>query len=383
MLKFFKFQFNPRSPEFRANPYPFYERLRAEAPIFYWADRDMWLISQYADCKTLLRDNRLGHHATPGNSMLFQNPPDHTRLRGLVNKAFTPRMVERWRDTAQALTDQLLDKVQAQGHMDIIADLAYPLPLVIIAEMMGVPPEDHVKFQNWSEIVTRDLDIDQDPVVGEQSSLAIQAFEAYFAELIAQRRQEPSDDLLTDLVEAEEAGDKLRETELHTTARLLLIAGHETTVNLIGNAVLTLLQHPEQKQKLQQDPKLIQTAIEEVLRYESPIQFVSRRPLEPVHYKGHCLSSGQEVLFLLAGANRDPAQFVEPNTFDITRQKNAHLAFSHGIHYCVGAPLARLESQIAINTLLHRFSNLALATDNLIYRDNFLFHGLEILPVSF
>lgn len=376
-------KFDPQSPEFRRNPYPYYEILRHAVPIYFWQEQNAWFIVNYADCKALLRDNRLGHNASPGNSMLFQNPPDHTRLRSLVNVAFTPRMVEQYRETAQKITDDLLDKVAGQGQMDLIADLAYPLPVIIIAEMLGVPPEDHAIFQAWSHQLVQGLDLIDTSHLAEKHSAAIEAFQAYFAKLIAARRQKPKDDLLTALVQAEADGERLTESELYTTSRLLLIAGHETTVNLIGNSVLALLQNPNQRALLAANPNLITPAVEEFLRYDSPIQLVGRTALEEVVYEGHTFQKGQAIYALLGAANRDPAQFKNAATLDITRQKNPHLAFSHGIHYCLGAPLARLEGQIAINTLLQRLPHLALNTDTLTYRDNFVFRGLETLPVTF
>ncbi|MEM7033395.1 MAG: cytochrome P450 [Chloroflexota bacterium] len=377
-------EFDPRSPEFRRNPYPYYHMLRQAAPIFFWEANNSWFIVNHEDCRDLLRDNRLGHHPVPGNSMLFQNPPDHTRMRSLVNKAFTPRMVEQYRHTAQAVTDDLLDKVFDQGEMDIVADLAYPLPVIIIAEMMGVPADDHVVFQEWSQIMIKGLDLAE---ISEQLDAklthAVDAFVNYFQALIDARRHEPKNDLLTALVQAEESGDKLTEHELHTTLRLLLIAGHETTVNLIGNGMLALLKNPEQLRLLQANPDLAATAVEELLRYDSPVQLVGRNVLEPFEYKGHHFQKGQGIHCLLGGANRDPAQFTDPETLDISRKKNLHLAFSHGIHYCLGAPLARLEAQVAVNTLLKRMPNVRLAADTLTYRDNLVIRGLESLPVAF
>ena len=375
-------QFDPTSPEFRTHPYPFYDQLRAFAPMFYWEPYNMWFFTRYEDCRTLLSDRRLGHTPTPGNSMLFQNPPDHTRLRGLVNRAFTPRMIERYRDRIQAITDSLLDDVQADGHMDLIAQFAYLLPVTLIAEMLGVPTEDHVLFQQWSKQLVKGLDLVDKTTVQEGMEAAAHGFNSYFSSLLEARRATPQDDLLSALVAAEAAGDRLSETELYTTCRLLLVAGHETTVNLIGNGVLALLRHDEQRQLLQTHPELIAPAVEELLRYDGPIQFNGRTVLEDVAYQGQTMRQGQTVALLIGAANRDPAQFEQPNQLDLTRRNNAHLAFGHGIHYCLGAPLARLEGQIAINTLLKRLPTLQLATETLTYQDNFVFRGLESFPVS-
>ncbi len=374
-------QFDPTSPAFRAQPYPYYDQLRALAPIFYWEPEDMWFLSRYEDCKTLLTERRLGH-LEPGISMLFQNPPDHTRLRGLVNRAFTPRMVEQNRSRVQAITNRLLDDVQADGGMDLIAKFAYLLPVTVIAEMLGVPPEDHVVFQQWSKILVKSLDLGDHPDVQEQLEGVLESFRTYFSGLIAERRGTPKDDLLSALVEAEEAGDRLSETELYATCQLLLVAGHETTVNLIGNGVLALLRDPDAMRRLQNEPELTASAVEELLRYDSPIQLISRSALEDMTYRDITFRRGQRVAFLLGAANRDPAQFEQPNALDLARDNNAHLAFGGGIHYCLGAPLARLEGQIAIHTLLQRMPGLKLETEALTYQDNYVFRGVEALPVS-
>lgn len=375
-------QFDPTSPAFRTHPYPFYDQLRAFAPIFFWEPQNMWFLTRYHDCKALLSERRLGHIPTPGNSMLFQNPPDHTRLRGLVNRAFTPRMIEQYRDRVQVITHQLLDDVQADRHMDLIAKFAYLLPVTVIAEMLGVPSADHVLFQQWSKQLVKGLDLIDKTALQEPLEAAIQAFNTYFSSLMAERRIAPQDDLLSALVAAEETGDRLNESELYATCRLLLVAGHETTVNLIGNGVLALLRHDDQRQHLQDHPELIASAVEELLRYDGPIQLISRTVLEEMTYQGHTLHQGQLVAFLIGAANRDVAQFEQPNQLDLTRRNNTHLAFGHGIHYCLGAPLARLEGQIAINTLLQRMPNLRLETEALTYQDNFVFRGLETFPVS-
>jgi len=375
-------QFDPTSPEFRAYPYPFYDQLRSLAPIFYWEPGNMWFLTRYEDCRALLSEKRLGHeNVSP--SMLFQNPPDHTRLRGLVSRAFTPRMIEQYRDRVQAITHRLLEAVQADGHMDLIAQFAYLLPVTLIAEMLGVPPEDHRLFQQWSKQLVKGLDlIDKTAEVQEELETAIAAFNAYFSSLIEARRTAPQDDLLSALVAAEASGDRLSEPELYATCRLLLVAGHETTVNLIGNGVLALLRHEDPLRQLQEHPELIAPAIEELLRYDGPIQLISRTVLEEVVYQGHTLRQGQVVGFLIGAANRDPEQFEQPGQLDLTRRHNPHLAFGHGIHYCLGAPLARLEGQIAINALLQCMPKLTLATETLTYQDNFVFRGLEALPVS-
>jgi cytochrome P450 len=389
-------QFDPRSPHFRRDPYPVYDQLRSQAPIFFWAAWGMTFLSTHADCSELLRDNRLGRF-TGGegppeqaalskmfsNWLLLQNPPDHTRLRGLVHKAFTPRMVEQLRGTIQQITDQLLGQVQDAGQLDLIADFAYPLPVTVIAEMLGVPEEDRDIFHRWSDALARSLDLTDDPAVYNCASVAAAEFTDYLRDLTDRRRVAPTDDLLSALVAVEEAGEHLTADELYATSALLLVAGHETTINLIGNGTLALLRHRDQLDLLQRQPGLIKTAIEELLRYDSPVQMTSRMVLEEMTYKGHAFQRGQEIAFMLGAANHDPAVFANPHKLDITREKNPHLSFGGGIHYCLGAPLARLEGQIAIQTLLRRLPKLHLATAQPVYRDNYVLRGLEDLPVVF
>jgi len=389
-------QFDPRSPDFRRDPYPYYDLLRSAAPVFYWEAWNIFFLTRHADCSEFLRDNRLAHgnmgEPSPeprplfdmqSNWMLFKNPPDHTRLRSLVHKAFTPRMVEQLRGIIQAITDQLLDQVQANGQMDLIAALAYPLPVTAIAEMLGVPEEDRHTFHEWSDALARSLDLTEDPAVYERANRAAATFTLYLRELANRRRVEPRNDLISALVAVEEAGDHLTEAELYGTCSLLLIAGHETTINLIGNGTLALLQHPDQLRLLQQNPALLKAAVEELLRYDSPVQMTSRVALETVEIHGQTVQPGQQVSFMLGAANRDPAVFANPHGLDVTRKNNPHLALGSGIHYCLGAPLARLEGQIAIETLLRRMPNLALATATPVYRDNYVLRGLEALAVTF
>jgi cytochrome P450 len=390
------FHFDPRSPEFRRNPYPTYDLLRSHAPIFYWDTWGITFLSRHDDCTELLRDNRLGRanygEPPPGQAalwqmtndwMLLQNPPDHTRLRGLVHKAFTPRMVEQLRGKIQEITNHLLDRVQHQGEMELIADLAYPLPVTVIAEMLGVPEDDRDTFHQWSDALGRSLDLTDDPAVYERASGAAAEFTDYLRELANRRRREPTDDLLSALVTVEEQGEHLTENELYATSALLLVAGHETTINLIGNGALALLRNPAQLRLLQERPALSKTAVEELLRYDSPVQMTARMALEDVEYKSMTLHRGQEVAFLLGAANHDPAVFEKPQVLDITRQRNPHLSFGGGIHYCLGAPLARLEGQIAFETLLRRMPDLQLATEIPAYRDNYVLRGLEVLHVTF
>ncbi len=402
--------FDPLSPEFRANPYPYYGFLRQGMPIFYMADWNMWFCTRYEDCTNLLRDNRLGHEILrvktleemgwqasedqPDNYatlnriqrrwMLFRDPPDHTRLRGLVHKAFTPRMVERLREHIEQITTDLLDAVQGHGKMDIVDDLAVPLPVTVIAEMLGVPLEDRDTFREWSNALAGTLDLTGGETrIWDDAADAAVEFDRYFRALTEKRRADPQDDLLSALIQAEEAGDRLTEDELISTCILLLIAGHETTVNLIGNGMKALLQNADQHQKLKDHPELMKSAIEEMLRYDSPVQMTSRWVLEDIEVDGNKFKTGHQVAVMFAAANRDPDRFDNPDQFDITRENNKHLSFGNGIHFCLGAPLARLEAQIAIDALIRRMPQMQLATDDFEYRKTYILRGLTSLPVTF
>ena len=390
-------EFDPRAPAFRADPYPFYDMLRAFAPIFYWKPWGMWFLTAYEDCHALLRDDRFGHlplsvaAAPPRQRALWQmqthwlltmNPPDHTRLRGLVQKAFTPRAVAQLRDTVQRLTEGLIDNMAGQERVDVVADLAYPLPVAVICEMLGVPPADQGRFHGWSAAIVRSLDLTDETAVYERASAAAAEMTAYFDELLAERRARPRADILSALVAAEEAGDRLTREELFATCALLLVAGHETTVNLIGNGTLALLRHPDQWRRLREEPGIAASAVEELLRYDSPVQLTSRAALEDVTYKGQRFPRGTFVTFLLGAANHDPAVFADPGRLDLGRANNRHLAFGGGIHYCLGAPLARLEGEIALGTLARRLPGLALAAGAPVYRDNVALRGLEALPAT-
>jgi cytochrome P450 len=391
-------QFDPLSPEFRLNPYPTYDMLRQHAPVFFWDRWQFYFLSRYDDCATLLRDNLLGRgsineeHAPESQKdllrlqkdwMLLKDPPDHTRLRNLVFKAFTPRMVEQLRNTIQAITDRLLDEVQEKGELDLMAALAYPLPVTVIAEMLGIPRDDQDQFHDWSNALARSLDLTDDTAVYDEASQAAADFTDYLADLAEQRRRQPQNDLLSALVAVENEGEHLTANELYATSSLLFVAGHETTINLIGNGMLALLRHPDQLALLRENSGLMKTAVEELLRYDSPVQMTSRMALADIEYKEHTFKRGTQVAFLLGAANHDPERFEKPSQLDITRQKNQHLSFGGGIHYCLGAPLARLEGEIALTTLLRRMPNLQLATEAPEYGDNYLLRGLKSLPLTF
>jgi cytochrome P450 len=391
--------FNPMDPAFVADPYPTYRQLRTEDPVHH-SPLGFWVLTRYDDVVAALRDPRLAKEAIAafvaarfgapvpimGLSMLDRDPPDHTRLRSLVSKAFTPRVVEGLRPRVQQIVDGLIARAREKGSMDLIEEFAYPIPVNVICEMLGVPVEDHERFKGWSLDIARGLDsilLPPDSDVPKRSVASRTALAAYFRELIAKRRASPRADLLSGLIAAEEAGDKLSENELLATCILLLIAGHETTVNLIGNGTLALLRHPDQLRRLRDNPALIGTAVEELLRFDGPVQRTARIPSEDVVIDGRTIAKGEMVMPFIGAADRDPVQFPDPDRLDIGRTDNRHIAFGWGIHFCLGAPLARVEGQIAINTLVQRLPKLALATDTPRFRESLTLRGLASLPVQF
>jgi cytochrome P450 PksS len=393
-------------PAFREDPYPTYARMRASAPVCRTTMPDKqvaWLVTRYDDVLTLLKDPRFLNDGASVRSaeqrarmpwvpsvfkkimlnMLSVDAPDHTRLRGLVHKAFTPRLIETMRLRITALTNQLLDNVQLQGRMDLVRDYASPLPATIIAEIMGAPIEDRHRFHRCSNALISGSTHRWGMLLAAPH---VWSFLRYIRGLIKMRQACPGDDLVSALVAAREAGDRLSDDELLSMILLLLVAGHETTVNLIGNGVLALLDHPEQTERLRSEPELIKTAVEELLRYDSPVQFASERyPCEDVTIAGITIPRGEMIQPVLGSANRDERQFDRPDDLDLTREPNKHLAFGQGMHYCVGAALARLEGQIAITTLLRRFPDLRLDVPrNMLRRRAGLgLRGLESLPVAF
>jgi cytochrome P450 len=390
-------------PDVQADPYPFYHRLRAADPV-HWEATMGWVLTRHADVVATLRDSRfsaervgfsldwlpldLQETLAPATrafvrQMLFLDPPDHTLLRGLVSKAFTPRVVEGMRPRVQEIVDRLVDGFQDSSEVDVIRALAFPLPVVVIAEMLGVPPEDHAQFTRW----TADLGalIDGTNLTAERAMSALQGLMAlmdYFRRIIADHRARPRNDLLQGLIAAEDRGDVLSEDELLGNCMLLLAAGHGTTTHLIGNGLLALLRHPNQLRLLRDTPALIGTAVAELLRYDGTVQITSRLAHEDLQIGEQQIRAGENVFTILGAANRDPAQFPDPDRLDITRQENRHVAFGHGIHYCLGAPLAILEGQIALGTLVRRLPNMCLAADDLVWQPSQVFRGLAALPVT-
>ncbi len=390
------------SLEAKRDPIQFSAHVREMGPLLRFASpftlEDGWLITGYAQGSEVLRDQRFlkdpqkfaraESEQAPKRNTFFTtrrdlftvDPPDHTRLRGLLSKAFTPRMIEQLRPRIQQITDELLDAVQAQGNMDLIADFAFPLPITVISEMLGIPVADRQQFRAWSQNVANGFTggLDQEKVAS-----ALNAFTQYIKALLAEKREHAGNDLVSELVRTEINGDRLQENELISTVFLLIIAGHETTVNLISNSMLALFQHPEQMHLLRSSPALIDSAIEELLRYTFPVFLSSMRWAgEDILLHGEVIRKGEAVFVLLMGANTDPQQFTRPEDLDIMRQENQHLSFGKGIHYCLGAPLARLEGQIAVGTLLQRFPDLHLAVEFEQLNWSNL-RGLTSLPVKF
>ena len=393
------------SPQFWADPFPFFARLRDTEPVYGTALRDktpIWLVTRYEDVNLLFKDERFAKNRYSAmteeqlrkqpwvppmfrpleRNMLDLDPPDHTRLRALVHKGFTPRLIENMRERIEILANQLLDSVANKGEMDLIRDYALPLPMTIITEILGVPTRDRDKFHKWSKSIVSVNSLKVPWTVIPN----IWFFNRYLRGFFKVRRNDLKDDLVSALIKAEEAGDSLSEDELLAMVFLLLIAGHETTVNLISNGVLALLENPDQMEKLRGDPSLIKSAVEEMLRYTSPVFLSTERfPREDVTIQGVTIPRGGMTFGAIGSANRDERAFMNPDTLDITRDPNKHLGFGFGIHFCLGAPLARLEAQIAINILLDRLRNLRLkgSADSLTWRQSLVLRGLDALPLKF
>ena len=392
-----------RDPNFYQDPYPTYHQLQQQVPIFYWEEHDMWTFTRHEDVSAILRDRRFGRQMTHIKSreelglpperadlkpfydvdrlsLLDLEPPAHTRLRQLVQKAFMARQIERLRVRIAALSHELIDKMEVQGNQNLLEAFATPIPVIVIAELLGVPAAMADQLLAWSHAMVRMYELARTPEMEQAAVQAAVEFVAYLRGYVAQRRKQPKDDLITKLIEVEEAGEKLTEDELISTCILLLNAGHEATVNVIGNGVYQLLQRPEQWRLWRENAEITKTAIEELLRYDTPLHQFNRWVLEDLDYKGHAFRQGMQVSLLLGAANRDPARFTQPDELVLTRPKNPHVSLGAGIHFCLGAPLARLELQIALPILLQRLPNLQLA-EQPRYRNTYHFHGLEKLLV--
>lgn len=397
--------YDPRRPEVIADPFPVFQELREQAPLYHSSVLGGWVLTRYDDVKTAISDRRFSAdrmrpffgqlpareqmaYATLRDSIsrwaVFHDPPEHTRLRSLMNKAFTARAIERLEPRIRVLIDRLLDRVIEQGEMDLIADLAYPLPASVILEMLGLPCDDLDRIKIWSDELALFVGSSVNtPDKYQRATDSITAMNKYFRVEIQRRRHTPGDDLLTALLGAQEQGDLLSDDELVAICVLLVFAGHETTTNLIGNGILALLRHPAELLRLRADPRLMPLAVEELLRFDGPAAAAVRIATEEIQLHGQTIRPGERVFAMLNAANRDPRQFANPETLDIARKENRHLAFGQGIHFCIGAPLARMEAKLAITAILRRFSDISLQSTQLTWSDSLVLRGVRSLPVSF
>ncbi|MFC9629403.1 cytochrome P450 [Streptomyces mirabilis] len=395
--------FDPWNPEFLANPYPAYAELRERGRVHYYEPTDQWLVPHHADVSALLRERRLGRtyqhrythedfgrtapppehepfHVLNDHGMLDLEPPDHTRIRRLVSKAFTPRTVEQLRPYVDRLANELVAGLVAAGGGDLLTDVAEPLPVAVIAEMLGIPESDRAPLRPWSADICGMYELNPSEETAEKAVRASVEFTEYLRELIAARRKEPGDDLISGLIAAHDEGDRLTEQEMISTCVLLLNAGHEATVNATVNGWWALFRNPDQLAALRGDRSLIPTAVEELMRYDTPLQLFERWVLEDIEIDGTTVPRGAEIALLFGSANHDPKVFASPESLDLSRSDNPHISFSAGIHYCIGAPLARLELAASLGALLEKAPMLALAAEP-ERKPNFVIRGLEGLSV--
>ncbi len=401
------FAFDPYTEEFVRDPYPTYHAMRSVEPISYQPHWNLTFFTRHEDVSRLLRDRRLGrdivqalgdpdidHREVPRAypnwrryvrrlAFLEREPPDHTRLRRLVSKAFTRGRVEALRPSLTARAEALLDRVEDRGAFELVADYATPIPLHAIADLLGIPHRDRHRLIPWSHDIVGLYELSPTPETGARAERATIEFVAYLRALVAERHRQPRDDLLSALVAVEEEGDRLSEDELVATAILLLNAGHEATVHAISNGVLALLRHRDCLARLVAEPHLIPTAAEELLRYDTPLQLFERWVLEDIRWRGHPLQAGTKIAFLMAAANRDPARFPDPDVLDLARADNPHVSFGGGIHHCLGMALGRLELEVAYEVLFRRFPDLELAAAEPPRRPSVIFRGVTELPVAF
>ena len=390
----------PFSPEMLADPYPAYRAL-CERGRVQRTSAGHWLATGYDEVSQLLTDQRFGEAAGRGgrirlsrdrregpqrllgrvDTMLSQDPPEHTRLRRLVSKAFTPRSVQKMRPRIQQIVDELLDAIDGRREFDLVSELAWPLPVIVIAEMLGIPREDRERFKRWSDAMVATLGGDYRAL--DEARRSNEELVEYVSRVIAERRKEPRDDLISRLVAAEERGQTLSEDEMLGTVALLLVAGNETTTHLISNGMLVLFSNPDQMERLRADPSLLPSAVDELLRYTGPVQTTRRVAKMDVTLAGAEIKRGEVVIGLLAAANRDPAKYPNPDELDVARNPTDHLAFGDGIHFCLGASLARLEGQIAIGTLLQRFPDLRLLDEEPEWAGTFAIRGVTRLRVAY
>ncbi|MET8826450.1 cytochrome P450 [Streptomyces sp. NPDC004610] len=396
--------FDPWDPAFLADPYPAYAELRARGRVLRYEPSDQWLVPHHADVSALLRDRRLGRsyqhrfshedfgrtappaeqepfHTLNDQGMLDLEPPDHTRIRRLVSKAFTPRTVERLKPYVERLAGELVDGLVREGGGDLLADVAEPLPVAVIAEMLGIPEGERAPLRPWSADICGMYELAPSPETARRAVRASVEFSEYLRELIAERRKEPGEDLISGLIEAHDEGDRLTEQEMISTAVLLLNAGHEATVNATVNGWWALFRNPDQLAALRADHSLVPSAVEELMRYDTPLQLFERWVLDDIEIDGEVIPRGSELALLFGSANHDPAVFTGPERLDLTRADNPHISFSAGIHYCIGAPLARIELAASMTALLERAPGLRLAAEP-DRKPNFVIRGLEGLRVE-
>ncbi|MFF3415391.1 cytochrome P450 [Streptomyces sp. NPDC002698] len=396
--------FDPWDPAFVADPYPAYEELRARGRVHYYEPTNQWLVPHHADVSALLRDRRLGRtyqhrfthedfgrtapppehepfHVLNDHGMLDLEPPDHTRIRRLVSKAFTPRTVERLKPYVEGLAGELVDRLVEAGGGDLLTDVAEPLPVSVIAEMLGVPESERAPLRPWSADICGMYELNPSEETARKAVRASVEFTEYLRGLIEARRKEPGDDLISGLIAAYDEGDRLTEQEMISTCVLLLNAGHEATVNSTVTGWWTLFRHPAQLETLRADHALIPTAVEELMRYDTPLQLFERWVLDDIEIDGTTVPRGAEIAMLFGSANRDAEVFADPETLDLSRSENPHISFSAGIHYCIGAPLARLELAASMSALLTKAPGLRLAREP-VRKPNFVIRGLEGLPVE-
>ncbi|MER7477582.1 cytochrome P450 [Streptomyces sp. NPDC126510] len=395
--------FDPWDPAFLADPYPAYADLRAQGRVRYFEPTNQWLVAHHADVSALLRDRRLGRtyqhrfthedfgrtapppehepfHTLNDHGMLDLEPPDHTRIRRLVSKAFTPRTVERLKPYVRGLADDLVSDLVAAGGGDLLKDVAEPLPVAVIAEMLGIPESDRGPLRPWSADICGMYELNPSEDAAARAVRASVEFSDYLRELIAARRKEPGDDLVSGLIEAHDEGDRLTEQEMISTCVLLLNAGHEATVNATVNGWYALFRNEDQLEQLRADHTLIPSAIEELMRYDTPLQLFERWVLDEIEIDGTTIPRGAEIAMLFGSANHDPEVFRDPSALDLTRTDNPHISFSAGIHYCIGAPLARIELAASMGALLEMAPTLRLAAEP-VRKPNFVIRGLEGLSV--
>ncbi|MGW0336582.1 cytochrome P450 [Streptomyces sp. NPDC003011] len=396
--------FDPWDPAFLADPYPAYAELRARGRVHYYEPTNQWLVPHHADVSALLRDRRLGRtyqhrfthedfgraapppehepfHTLNDHGMLDLEPPDHTRIRRLVSKAFTPRTVEGLKPYVEGLAGELVSALVEAGGGDLLTDVAEPLPVAVIAQMLGIPEADRAPLRPWSADICGMYELDPSQEVAARAVRASVEFSDYLRDLIAERRKEPGQDLISGLIAAHDEGDRLTEQEMISTCVLLLNAGHEATVNATVNGWWALFRHPDQLAALRADHSLVPSAVEELMRYDTPLQLFERWVLDDIEVAGTTIPRGTEVALLFGSANHDPEVFADPGRLDLTRADNPHISFSAGIHYCIGAPLARIELAASMTALLERAPTLALAAEPR-RKSNFVIRGLEGLPVT-